>query len=144
MFKLMGSTYFFSSYKDFKSKDTDYWELIDPKGFFKYVRRLTTVGQPMIEYFSFNKNVTKEDHILEALNNSLPLVVGKFLIPEFCQEIGLNIQDLPRLKPLIDNLDEKHLYEKVIYEAYLENGDFYLTNTQRDQAYEIYKKARNQ
>jgi hypothetical protein len=68
--------------------------------------------------------------------------VGKFLIPEFCKEIGFTIKDLPKLKPLIDKLDEKHKYEEIIYNAYLENGDFILTPDQRDLAYASYKETR--
>jgi hypothetical protein len=49
---------------------------------------------------------------------------------------------LLKLKPLIDTLDEAHLYEQVIYESYLINGDFYLTQEQRDLAYTKYKEAR--
>ena len=40
-------------------------------------------------------------------------------------------------------LDPKHQYEKVIFDAYLENKKFELTPEQRLQAYEIYKKSRN-
>jgi hypothetical protein len=96
------------------------------------------------EFFSFQKLNSAEDHINQALISQLPMVVGKFLIPEFCQEIGFTINDLPRMQPLIDSLDEKHLYEKIIYEAYLQNGDFYLTQEQRDAAYISYKETRSQ
>jgi hypothetical protein len=78
------------------------------------------------------------------LKSELALVVGKFLVPEFCEEIGFTVEQLPLLKPLIDRLDSKHLYEQVIYNAYLENGDFTLTQEQRDNAYKSYKMTRNQ
>ena len=68
--------------------------------------------------------------------------VIKFLTPEFNEAIGFTIKDLPKVKPLIDKLDEKHLYAKIIYEAYLENGSFTLTQEQRDKAYEEYKRLR--
>jgi hypothetical protein len=43
---------------------------------------------------------------------------------------------------MIDNLDIKHLYEKVIYNSYIENKSFVLTDEQRDKAYLLYKQGR--
>jgi len=67
---------------------------------------------------------------------------GKYIIPEFAEYIGLTIDDLPRLQLLLAKLDKQHLYQQVIYNAYLENGDFTLTPDQREAAYESYKAAR--
>jgi hypothetical protein len=55
------------------------------------------------------------------------LVIGKFLVPEFCERISFTIEDLQKLSPLTKILDDKHKYEKVIYDSYLENKDFVLT-----------------
>lgn len=134
---LMGSRYFFSEYPDYHSHDIDKIELQDTNDY-KYVRIIRGQGK---DYFFF-KRKPKEEMIQDALKQELAMVVGKFLVPEFCQEIGFTIEDLPRLQPLIDRLDEKHLYEKIIYEAYLSNGSFTLTQEQRDQAYEEYKRLR--
>ena len=71
------------------------------------------------------------------------MVVGKFLVPEFCTAIGFTIEDLPKLAPLVERLDDKHMYEKVIYESYLENHAFELTIEQRDRAYSMYRESRN-
>lgn len=139
MFKLMGSTYFFKEYTGFSPHDTDLWEIIETSDF-KVVRTIRGQGK---DYFQFRKQPTTQTYIDIALQSNLPMVVGKFLIPEFCKEIGFTIKDLSKLKPLIDKLDEKHKYEEIIYNAYLANGDFVLTQTQRDQAYESYKKTRN-
>ena len=54
----------------------------------------------------------------------------------------LSIDDLKRLKPIIAKLDDKHKYEEVIYNAYLENNDFVLTDEQRQEAYRVYNKYR--
>ncbi len=134
---LIGSRYFFSEYPDYHSHDIDKIELQDTNDY-KYVRIIRGQGK---DYFFF-KRKPKEEMIQDALKQELAMVVGKFLVPEFCQEIGFTIEDLPRLQPLIDRLDEKHLYEKIIYEAYLSNGSFTLTQEQRDQAYEEYKRLR--
>lgn len=39
-------------------------------------------------------------------------------------------------------LDERHRYEKTIYNAYIENGSFYLTDEQRRKAYDEYASVR--
>ena len=70
------------------------------------------------------------------------MVIGKFLVPEFCETIGLLVEDLPQLKILITKLDDKHMYEKIIYDSYIENGSFTLTDEQRDRAYKSYKNSR--
>ena len=65
--------------------------------------------------------------------------LGKFLIPTFIEAIGFAIEDLKKLQPLADNLDDKHKYEKVIYDSYIQNNDFTLTDEQLQKAYLEYK-----
>lgn len=134
---LMGSNYFFNKYDDFKSTDIDKIELVDTNEF-KEKRIIRGQGK---DYF-YLKRKPKEQLIQDALKSNLPMVVGKFLIPEFNKQIHFTIEDLPRLQPLIDKLDEKHKYEEIIYNAYIENKSFTLTEEQRDAAYRRYKEAR--
>ena len=134
---LMGSNYFFSQYKDFKSTDIDKIDIVNTSDF-KDKRIIRGQGKDYI----FLKRKPKEELIQDALKSSLALVVGKFLIPEFNKQIGFTIEDLPKVQPLIDRLDDKHKYEKIIYEAYLENKEFSLTQKQRDAAYASYKESR--
>lgn len=68
--------------------------------------------------------------------------LGKFLAPEFCELIGLNLSHLTQLGPLTNRLDPKHQYEKVIFDSYISNGAYTLTDAQRLQAYEVYKSSR--
>lgn len=68
--------------------------------------------------------------------------IGKFLVPEFIHEFNLTINDLKRLYPLVIKLDDRHKYEEVIYNSYIENNDFNLTNEQIKEAYKIYLKYR--
>lgn len=135
---LMGSQYFFSCYEDFTSKDTDEVEIIETDEF-KYVRQLTGQGRCL---FQLKKYPSKEEYIDCALQSSLGMVVGKFLIPEFCEAIGFTVEDLPRLHGLVDILDDKHKYEEIIYNAYIKNGSFTLTDMQRNEAYNSYKESR--
>lgn len=135
---LMGSNYFFNQYNDFKTKDIDKIELVETTEF-KDKRIIRGQGK---DYFYLRKK-PKEQLIKDALNSESALVIGKFLIPEFNEQIGFGIEDLPKLQPLINKLDIKHKYEKIIYEAYLENHGFTLTQRQRDAAYASYKEARD-
>lgn len=134
----MGSQYFFSCYNDFDSKDMDEIEIIETNEF-KWVRHITGQGRCV---FQLKKQNTTDDYINYALRSNLGMVVGKFLIPEFCEEISLTINDLPKLKPLIDKLDERHKYEEIIFDSYIENGSFNLTDEQRERAYKSYKESR--
>ena len=70
------------------------------------------------------------------------MVIGKFLVPEFCETIGFTVADLHKLEVLITKLDDKHKYEEIIFNSYIENGDFTLTKEQRDLAYQSYKETR--
>ena len=134
---LMGSTYFFGMYSDFKSTDIDKIDIIETNEF-KEKRIIRGQGKDYI----YLKKKPKEELIQDALNSELAMVVGKFLIPEFNTQIGFTIEDLPKLQPLIDRLDEKHKYEEIIYNAYLTNKAFTLTEEQRLQAYNKYKEVR--
>lgn len=135
---LMGSKYFFSRYSDFVAGDEDRIEIIDTNNF-KQVRQLTGRGKCL---FQLKRHDNKQEYIDWALKSKIGMVVGKFLIPEFCNEIGFLVQDLPTLRPLINKLDDKHKYEEIIYNSYLENGSFTLTDEQRDRAYASYKASR--
>ena len=66
----------------------------------------------------------------------------KFLNPEFCKHINFTVEELPVFQELIDTMDEKHKYVKIIYDAYLKNKDFTLTNEQLNNAYIEYKRER--
>lgn len=135
---IVGSKAFFSSYADFKPKDTDYLQLVDKGDIFTNFLQAHCNGFCCFEYVK----KSKEEMIKDALMSKSGMVVGKFLVLEFINELNMTIEDLKTLKPLIERLDEKHLYEKVIYDSYIQNNDFYLTQEQLDEAYKIYKLYR--
>lgn len=135
---LIGSKYFFSCYNDFQSKDIDELSIIETDEFLQ-IRQITGRGRCL---FLLRKHDTKDEYVDWALKSSVGMVVGKFLVPEFCAEIGFTIEDLPKMEPLIKILDDKHKYEEIIYNSYIENGSFTLTEEQRDRAYNSYKKTR--
>lgn len=133
----MGSQYFFSCYDDFHSKDIDEIEIIETSSF-KHMRQLTGMGKCLFQL----KKSSKEEYIKQALASNTGMVIGKFLIPEFCDQIEFTIKDLPRLQGLLKKLDDKHKYEEIIYNSYIKNNSFTLTEEQRQKAYNSYKESR--
>lgn len=134
----VGSRSFFSIYEDFTPHDTDILLLEDNPKDYKYCSQIRLKGNC---YFRW-KRLPKEELIALHDEKASGLLLGKFLVPEFAREINLTIEDLKRLSHLLEKLDEKHSYEKIIFNSYIENGDFYLTDEQRDRAYKDYKEKR--
>ncbi len=139
MYIQVGSTYFFSKFKDFKSKDRDFIELVDNPIGFNYVRQ-TSGSYCLFEW----KRMNPEEFIHYALSKGPAMQLGKFLVPEFNYEIGFTIEHLKQLQPLVEKLDNKHKYEKVIYDAYIANNDFILTDDQLNEAYSMFKFYRKE
>lgn len=133
----VGSRYFFEGMPGFHPHDFDRIQLVETDEF-PGVRTIRGRGE---DWF-FYKSKTKDELIADAVRSPLAMVVGKFLVPEFCDAIGFTYGDLGKIKPLIDRLDEKHVYERIIYEAYLANGSLTLTDEQRLAAYESYEASR--
>ena len=87
--------------------------------------------------------MTPDEFVGYELKSKLPMEIGKFLVPEVNEYLGFTLEHLEKLKPVIDNIDEKHKYEQIIYDSYIQNKGFYLTDEQRRKAYEIYKESRS-
>ena len=136
----MGSSYFFDRYDDYKLKDNDELHIVDE---FIFPNRVC-MNMKLFDgndIFIF-KNTDKQEYINDVYESGVNMKVGKFLIPEFNKYINFTIDDLKSLQPIFDNMDEKHTYERVIFESYLKNGDFFLTDEQRMEAYTEYKRSR--
>lgn len=115
-FILVGSRYFFGSMDGFKSKNTDYVLLVDEPRGFEYVRQ-TSSSYCLFEW----KRMKPISFVEYTLSRGPAMQLGKFLVPEFCDEIGFTLNHLKMLEPLVEKLDAKRQYEKVIYDAYLAN-----------------------
>ena len=76
----------------------------------------------------FYRNMDKNEFIEDTLRSNVPMRAGKFLIKEFSEHLGMTIDDLKKLGPMFEKMDDKHTYEKVIYKYYLKNGNFQLTD----------------
>ena len=135
---LVGSRYFFSVYDDFHSKDSDYVKIIEKSNEFKYNREIHLAEKCIFEIVKY----PAKDIIIRIIENGSPMQIGKFLVPEFAEKIGFTFNDINLLLPAIEKLDDKHQYEKIIFNSYIENGKFELTEEQRKMAYNEYKKER--
>lgn len=135
---IIGSSVFFSEYEDYKSKDVDVVAIMDSFIPHKNSLNMKIKGEDVFLY----RNMSKQRFIQDAFASGVPMRAGKFLVPEFAEYIGMEINDLRRLAPLFDQMDEAHKYEKIIFDAYIENNNFTLTDEQRKAAYEEYKLSR--
>lgn len=135
---LVGSNVFFKDINDFKSKDIDVLELVDNPTGFKNQRQFKFKDKCVFQW----RRMSVNELISITLSNNTPMEIGKFLVPEFINEMNITIENLKQLEPLVSRLDDMRKYEKIIYDAYIENNDFYLTDEQLKDAYEIYNKYR--
>ena len=135
---LVGSSVFFNEIEGFQPKDRDYVILDEKPVGYNFVRQTTSGKECLFEW----RRMIPEQFVEYSLHRGPAMQIGKFLVPEFVQEIGFTIEHLKKLKPLAEKLDERHKYEKVIYDAYIENGAFELTAEQRSKAYEQYELVR--
>lgn len=130
----VGSSYFFGD----QGTDIDEVEFEDSPRLYRNVMQFRKKdGKRCL--FKWRK-MTPDEFVEYTLNSKLPMEIGKFLVPEVAEFLGFTIEHLKQLAPVVDRLDDKHKYEKVIYDAYLENGEFYLTDEQRNEAYTEYAR----
>lgn len=133
---LIGSKVFFSQFEDFVAMDTDIL-IIDDNPEYDTISYM----ENDIHYVRW-RNMPKELFIEAHKYCYNGKWIQKFLCPEFAEWLGITIDDLKEMKFCIDHLDEQHGYVKVIYDSYIENNEFRLTDEQRLAAYEVYKKER--
>lgn len=136
---LTGSKAFFSHLAGFQPKDTDYIVIDDNPVGMNFCRSKSLEGVCVYEWRYMPADVFI-DHVLSHPFPAMQVVM--FLVPGVAEHIGLNIDQLPRLKPLIDNLDTLHRYAAIIYESYIKNGSFMMTEGQLQSAYSCYLEAR--
>lgn len=136
---ITGSKAFFTGIKGFSPKDTDFIELVyEKQPDFNWTKQISDGTTCLFKIIVR----PKEELINFAVEKCPPMALCRFLTPDFAKAIDLTISDLNMLKPMRDKLDDKHLYLGIIYDSYLENEDFTLTEEQRNAAYECYKQYR--
>lgn len=136
----IGSTYFFSCYPDFNPSDTDELEFEESPVLYKNFMQLRAKDKTKCHFWW--KKRSPEEFVEYTLTTNLPMEIGKFLVPEVNEYLGFTIDHLKQLEPVVEKLDDRHKYEKIIFDSYIENNDFYLTDEQRLSAYKEYKKYR--
>ena len=136
----IGSAVFFSEFNDYKQKDDD--EMVIQEKWLPHKIHVLNLKKDGKDIF-FWSPLSKEEFIKDTIDSNVAMRVGKFIIPEFCNYIGFEISEYEKLKDVFDSLDEKHRYEIIIRDAYIENNSFTLTDEQRMKAYQEYKKERN-
>ena len=134
----MGSSYFFDGFEDYIQKDVDEINIMDE---FLAKSNSLVLRKGTRDVF-FYRNMDKDGFIEDTLSSNVPMRAGKFLVREFAYYIGFTIDDLKKLKRVFENMDDKHTYEKVIFDAYIENNGVYLTEEQLNAAYVEYKSKR--
>lgn len=135
---LVGSKAFFGAIDGFTGTDSDYIELVENPQGFQWRREIRMRGTDTFQY----RKESPMKMVQRTLESGDPLLVGKFLIPEFSAAIGATVQDIAPLEPLLAKLDKKHEYVAYIFRAIMDNGTFEITDQQRDEAYRIYTEAR--
>lgn len=131
---------FFSGMPDYQSKHTDTLVLTDTPIGFTHYRRSFADGHCTIALAKKPKNECIEYAMREKAGG---LEFGKFLVPEFATELGLTIEDITTLYDFYKSkIDQRHSYQHDIYNAYVKNNAFTLTDEQRLVAYEAYKVER--
>ena len=137
---ITGSRAFFEGMDGFKPHDFDYIVLRQPEEVsfkYKYAHK-DSEGNCIFEVVVRDK----QDMMDYAVKHGLPMSLCMFLVPEFCEAVGITLSDLPTLSSMRDRLNKRHRYLGIIYNAYLTNGSMTLTEEQRMAAYDEYKKAR--
>lgn len=138
---LIGSRAIFGGYKDFDHITTDTDILIiddDPDFDIEASTKNTEDGMHYVMW----KELSKEELLKFHSVCYKGTFIQKFLVPEYIEYIGLTIEDLKQLGRLCNYLDDEHSYEKIVYNAYIENNGFYLTDEQKEAAYQEYKRKR--
>ncbi len=136
----VGSQAFFDGYPGYRPKDLDEVEFEEnPKLYRNFMQFRKADGKSCL--FKWRK-MTADEFVDYTINTSLPMEIGKFLVPEVAEYLGFTIEHLKKLKPVAERLDSKHRYEKIIYDAYIRNNGFTLTQEDRNCAYVEYLKAR--
>lgn len=94
----IGSGVFFSSYKDYRSHDTDYLVFVDkPEGFNKFLHVILFDKKEDTFYY---KTMSKKEFVDFELDHckKCQMAAGKFLVPELVKYMNLTIEDLKLFK----------------------------------------------
>ena len=135
----IGSQVFFSGvYEDYNSHDEDYIIFVKNPTLFKDFMNVRGKGK---DYFYF-RDMDKDEFIEYSIKHceKTPMAAGKFLVPDVLKHFNMTIDDLKKFETFFNEIDSRHSYEKVIYDAYIKNNDFKIGKRQLNKAYKLYKE----
>lgn len=140
---LAGLQCFFSKFEDYVMHDTDYVIIVDDA---EKDYKHTYDKANKIDYFYWKRN-TPEWHVEFMLRErSFALDCARLLVPDVAKELNVTITQLKRLEPVIRRIvkevGQAYEYYEIIYDAYVANDAFMLTDDQLKAAYESYKSSR--
>lgn len=135
---IVGSQAFFKNIKGFTPSDIDILEFVENPSYFKNVRQFRFEKKCVFQW----RDMSASEFVKVTLLRNTPLEACKFIVPEFINKVNLTLDQLKELEPLFNKLSDKHSYVRLIYEFYIANNGFYLTDQQLQAAYEKYKKYR--
>lgn len=137
---LHGSSAFFKDIPGFVPNDTD---ILIWSDCLKYCESYRLVSLRGVEIFELNSTIAKEDLIELFVHSDNIIKYGIFFVPEFAQLIGLTIDDLKQIYSYVcTSFYGKYAYYNIIYDAYVENNSFTLTDEQLANVYAVYKSSR--
>ena len=136
----IGSLYFFEDFPDFKTHDLEELVFIDKSE--TICETKLWIRNDGYDLFIWKKLMPEEFIQYHLSEVDIALEIGKFLIPEVNEYLGFTIEHLKQLETLFNKLDENHLYEQKIFNFYIINNKFELTESQLNEAYLEYKKYR--
>ena len=113
-----GSSVFFSKLPDFTPHDLDEVCVMDYPLFGDKIAEIRKDGKDMFFIFNYGKKYLIE----QCIRTNVPMAICKFLSPEFAKYLDLSIEDLKKLEPLSNKMDDKHYYLKMIYDYYIQNN----------------------
>ena len=134
----IGSNAFFSKFPDYTPRVANILYIDDNPDYGYETSYMDENGIHIIRW----KNMTKEELMTYHKDCYVGRYIGKFLVPEYAEYFGITIDGLKELHHLIDFIDERHIYEKMIYDFYIKNNGFFLTDDQLKEVYDEYKKER--
>lgn len=135
---IIGSRAFFLGIDEYNPKDKDILAIVDCGIKNNVGINFRDKDKDIFLY----ENRGKKDFIDSTIKSGVNMKAGKFLVPEFAKYLNLTIEDLKKLEKCFYEIDEKHKYERLIYDYYIANNDFYLTKEQLSNVYQCYKEKR--
>ena len=137
----IGSRAFFENLPDYKEHDCDVLMVLDKWPSEIADTRFSCRATKCDAFFM--KQMTKEEYIAETLETEDTKRVFYYMVPEFAQFVGLTIDDLKLVEPVVRKLENtRHKWYINVYEAYVANNGFFLTDEQREVAYKVFKSTR--